>query len=179
MKIDLVAKNLEVTDDLRNHIAKKLRKIEKYFEKGVPAQVVLSSERGRQIVEITLPLDGMVVRGQEATGDVYASVTQAVEKIERRIEKYRARFLRRKREGRAQARSVPESADLPPDGETGPEPRVVKVKRFNMKPMTVEEAILQMNLLGHDFFVFLRSETEQVNVLYRRKDGDYGLIEPE
>lgn len=180
LKIDLAARNLEVSDDLRNHVEKKLSKIEKYFDKGVPAQVVLSSERGRQIVEITIPLGGMVVRGQEATNDVYASVTMAVEKIERRIEKYRARFQRRKRQGRAQARSVrPATGAEAREEPESEEPRVVKVKRFSMKPMTLEEAIQQMHLLGHDFFVFDSSETGQVSVLYRRKDGNYGLIESE
>jgi putative sigma-54 modulation protein len=176
LKIDLTALNIDVTDDLRNHVEKKLGKIEKYFDRSASAQVVLSSERERQIVEITLPLEGLVVRGQEATSDIYASVNLAVDKIERRIERYRARFQRRKREGRAQARSL--AAQTTP-AETGGEPRLVKVKRFNIKPMNVDEAIMQMNLLGHDFFVFMSSETEQVNVLYRRKDGDYGLIEPE
>lgn len=176
MRIDFVARNLEITDELREYISKKLGKIGKYFAKNVLAQVVLTSERERQIVEITLPLEGMVVRGEESTGDVYASVNLAVEKIERQVVKYRARFQERKREGRAQARSLPEERPRAADTD---EPRLVKVKRFNIKPMTVDEAILQMNLLGHDFFVFTSSETEQVNVLYRRKDGDYGLIEPE
>lgn len=176
LKIDVTARNLEVTDALRNHVEKKLGRIAKYFDTKVAAQVVLSSERERQIVEITLPLDGLVVRGQEATSDIYASVNLAVDKIERRVERYRARFQRRKREGRAQVRSV---APQPVPAEPGEEARLVKVKRFNIKPMSVDEAIMQMNLLGHDFFVFMSSETEQVNVLYRRKDGDYGLIEPE
>lgn len=175
MKIDVTARNLEITDDLREHLTKKLGKIGKYFDKGVVAQAVLSSERDRQIVEITLPLDGMVVRGEESTDDIYASVNLAVDKIERQVMKYRARFQERKREGRALARSLP--PEPAPEGEL--EPRLVKVKRFNIKPMTVDEAIMQMNLLGHDFFVFMSSETEQVNVLYRRKDGNYGLIEPE
>mgnify|MGYP002813446338 CR=1 FL=1 len=183
VKVDLVARNLEVSDELRDYITKKLSRIEKHFDKGIPAQVVLSKERGRQTVEITLPLDGMVVRSEEATLDIYASINLAVDKIERQIEKYRARFQRRKREGRAQVRSVvPEGALSPPTaGLPGAEdePRLVKVKRFDIKPMNVEEAIMQMNLLGHDFFVFTSSETEQVNVLYRRKDGNYGLIESE
>jgi putative sigma-54 modulation protein len=174
LKIDLSARNLELTDDLRDHVEKKLSKIVKYFDKGVPAQVVLSSERGRHIVEITIPLDGLVVRGEEASADIYASVNQAVEKIERQIGKYRARFQRRKREGRAWARSIPA-----PEAAESEEPKLVKVKRFNIKPMTVDEAIMQMNLLGHDFFVFTSAETEQVSVLYRRKDGNYGLIESE
>jgi putative sigma-54 modulation protein len=176
LRIDLSARNLTVSDDLRDHVEKKLRKIEKYFDSSAAAQVVLSSERDRQIAEITLPLDGLVVRGQEATSDIYASVNLVVEKIERRIERYRSRFQRRKREGRAQARSVAAEAIT---GQQDEEARLVKVKRFNIKPMNVDEAIMQMNLLGHDFFVFMSSDTEQVNVLYRRKDGDYGLIEPE
>lgn len=182
VKVDLVARNLDVSDELRDYITKKLSRIEKHFDKGIPAQVVLSKERGRQTVEITLPLDGMVVRSEEATLDIYASINLAVDKIERQIEKYRARFQRRKRAGRAQVRSVaPDGALSPPAAglEAEDEPRLVKVKRFDIKPMNVDEAILQMNLLGHDFFMFTSSETEQVNVLYRRKDGNYGLIESE
>ncbi|MEW6032008.1 MAG: ribosome-associated translation inhibitor RaiA [Bacillota bacterium] len=174
MKMDLTARNLEIGDDLRRYIEKKVRKFAKYFDGSAPAQVVLKNEKGRQIVEITLPIDGMFVRGEEATNDIYASVNMAVEKIERQIEKYRTRFLRRKREGRAQVRSLPTAPS--PDEE---EPRLVRVKRFNIKPMPAEEAILQMNLLGHDFYVFMNSETEQVSVVYRRRDGNYGLIEPE
>lgn len=173
MKVDLTARGLEITDELREYVWKKLSKIEKFFDQTLPAQVVLSSERGRQIAELTLPLNGLYVRGEEGTDDIYASVNLAVDKIERQINKYRTRLQRRKREGRAQARSVP------PREAVAEEPRLVKVKRFNIKPMTVDEAIMQMNLLGHDFFVFTSADTEQVNVLYRRKDGNYGLIEPE
>lgn len=174
LKIDLTARNLEVSDDLRDYVKKKLGKIEKSFERSSVAQVVLTSEgKDRQIAEITLPVNGMYVRGEEVTDDIYASVNLAVDKIERQIAKYRARFERRKREGRATARSV-----APEPGADG-DSQVVKVKRFAMKPMTVDEAVMQMNLLGHDFFVFESAETEQVNVLYRRKDGNYGLIEPE
>jgi putative sigma-54 modulation protein len=185
VRVEFVARNFVVSDELRDYITKKLSRIEKHFDKGLPAQVVLSKERGRQTVEITLPLDGMVVRGEEATLDIYASINLAVDKIERQIQKYRDRFQRRKREGRAQVRSVAPDGALPPPAVTGlaggaeDEPRLVKVKRFNIKPMHVDEAIMQMNLLGHDFFVFTSSETEQVNVLYRRKDGNYGLIESE
>jgi putative sigma-54 modulation protein len=174
VKFDLTAKNVEVSDDLRRHIEKKLAKIEKYFEKGVPAQVVLKGEKDRQIVEITLPFNGMFVRGEEATSDIYASVNLAVEKIERQIVKYRTRFQRRKREARQTARAVPYPEQAEDD-----EPRIVRTKRFSMKPMPAEEAVLQMNLLGHDFYVFISADTEQVAVVYRRRDGNYGLIEPE
>ena len=173
MKPELTARNLELTDDLRTHVEKKLRKIGKYSDKSAPAQVVLKHEKGRYIAEITMPFDGMFVRGEEATGDIYASLNLAVEKIERQLNKYRTRFQRRKREGRAQMRSIA------PEEAYKDEPGLVRVKRFNIKPMPVEEAILQMNLLGHDFYVFTNADTEQVGVVYRRKDGNYGLIEPE
>jgi len=180
LKIDLTARNLEITDDLRSYVEKKLSKVKKNLERGTAAQVVLKTEKDRQIAEITLPLDGMFVRGEEATGDIYASINLAVDKIERQLLKYRTRFQRRKREGRAQVRSIPTDAGaMREEEETAEEPRLVRVKRFNMKPMHVDEAIMQMNLLGHDFYVFVSSETEQVSVVYRRRDGNYGLIEPE
>jgi len=178
VKIDLTARNLDVSDDLRDYVEKKLGKLAKFLERGVPAQVVLKSEKDRQIAEITLPLDGMFVRGEEATGDIYASINLAVDKIERQINKYRTKFQRRKREKRGQVRSVSAEAAEQETGAEG-EPHLVKVKRFNMKPMDPEEAILQMNLLGHDFYVFTNAENEQVCVIYRRRDGNYGLIEPE
>jgi putative sigma-54 modulation protein len=173
MKLEMTARNLEISDDLRTYVEKKLSKIGKFSDKSAPAQVVLKNEKGRYIVEITLPFDGMFVRGEEATGDIYSSLNLAVEKIERQLNKYRTRLQRRKREGRAQVRSLPEEAA------GANEPGLVRVKRFNIKPMPVEEAILQMNLLGHDFYVFTNAETERVGVVYRRKDGNYGLIEPE
>jgi len=180
VKLDLTARNLEVSDELRSYVEKKLGKLGKFVERGMPAQVVLKSEKDRQIAEITLPFDGMFVRGEEATGDIYASVNLAIDKIERQINKYRTKIQRRKRDKRAQVRSVPEesAAGSPADVDIG-EPRLVKVKRFSMKPMDPQEAIMQMNLLGHDFYVFTNAENEQICVVYRRRDGNYGLIEPE
>lgn len=179
MKIELTARNLDISDELRSHVEKKLAKVEKYFEKRIPAQVVLKAEKDRQIAEITLPVDGMVVRGEEATDDIYASVNLAVDKIERQLDKYRARFQRRKREGRASVRTLASAEAVAPAAGDADEPRIMRTKRFSMKPMHVDEAILQMNLLGHDFYLFRSSETEQVSAVYRRRDGNYGLIEPE
>lgn len=178
MKIELTARNLEISDELRSYVEKKLAKVEKHYDKRMPAQVVLKAEKDRQIAEITLPVDGMFARGEEATDDIYASVNLAVDKIERQLVKYRTRFQRRKRQGRATVRSVPlgEAATPACDGE---EPQIVRTKRFSMKPMHIDEAILQMNLLGHDFYLFRSSETEQISAVYRRRDGNYGLIEPE
>lgn len=162
---------MDVTPALKDYVEKRLGKIEKYFDYPVSPQVTLSLERDRHIVEVTLPVNGMLLRGEEETGDMYSAVDLVLEKIEKQIEKYRTRITRR---NRSQIRSgEPEYIN------TAPEPSVVRVKRFALKPMTVEEAVLQMNLLGHDFFVFRNAENEEVCVVYKRKDGNYGLIEPE
>jgi len=164
-------KNMDVTPALKEYVEKRLGKIEKYFDYPVSPQVTLSLERDRHIVEVTLPVNGMLLRGEEETGDMYSAVDLVLEKIEKQIDKYRTRLTRR---NRAQAKGgTPEYID------TSDEPVIVRVKRFALKPMTVEEAVLQMNLLGHDFFVFRNAENEEVDVVYRRKDGNYGLIEPE
>ncbi|MGE5484569.1 MAG: ribosome hibernation-promoting factor, HPF/YfiA family [Ignavibacteriales bacterium] len=171
MHITVRGKNMDITPALKDYVEKRLGKIEKYFDYPVSPQVTLSLERDRHIVEVTLPVNGMLLRGEEETGDMYSAVDLVLEKIEKQIEKYRTRITRR---NRSQTRGG-ESEYI----DAGREPSVVRVKRFALKPMTVEEAVLQMNLLGHDFFVFRNAENEEVHVVYKRKDGNYGLIEPE
>jgi len=147
--------------------------LERYFENIDEAIATLSVEKERHIVEVTVPLNGgMLLRGEEETNDMYASVDLVMEKLERQIEKYKTKIARKMKDGKL--------LDLAAGQEKAAEeePRLVRTKRFAMKPMPVEEAILQMNLLGHDFFVFSNAETEEVNVVYRRRDGNYGLIEP-
>ncbi|MCR4397990.1 MAG: ribosome-associated translation inhibitor RaiA [Firmicutes bacterium] len=171
MHITVRGKNMEVAPALRDYVEKRLGKIEKYFDYALAPQVTLSVERERHIVEVTVPINGMLLRGEEETGDMYSAVDLVLEKIEKQIEKYRTRLTRRPRNaGKDEESGYINSSN---------EPRVVRVKRFAVKPMTVEEAVLQMNLLGHDFFVFRNAESEEVEVVYRRKDGNYGLIEPE
>ncbi len=173
MQITIRGKNIETTVALKEYIEKKLSKLEKYFESPLQAQVSLSVERGRHIVEVMIPLDGMLLRGEEETGDMYASVDLVLEKLERQIEKYKTRIFRRLRQ--AGNKSYP----LVPQQATDEEgPRIVRTKKVTLKPMNVEEAVLQMDLIGHDFFVFLNDDTEEVNVVYKRKDGNYGWIEP-
>lgn len=170
MQVAVRGRNIEVTSALRDYVEKKLSKVEKFVDHPVSAQVNLYVERGRHIIEVTADLNGLVLRGEEATGDMYASVDLVADKLEKQVQKYRARLRRRS----PVATAAPEedaAAEL--DG------KVVKTKRFPVKPVPVEEAILQMDLLSHDFFVFVNSETHKVNVLYRRHDGDYGLLEPE
>ena len=173
MRITVKGKNIAVTPALRQYVEKKLSKLERYFENIDEAIATLSVEKERHIVEVTVPLNGgMLLRGEEETNDMYASVDLIMEKLERQIEKYKTKIARKMKDGKL--------LDLAAGQEKAAEeePRLVRTKRFAMKPMPVEEAILQMNLLGHDFFVFSNAETEEVNVVYRRRDGNYGLIEP-
>ena len=172
MQIAIRGKGIDVTNALKDHVEKKVGKIEKFFEMPLTAQVTLNVERDRHIVEVTVPVNGMYIRGEEATGDMYASIDLVVDKLEKQIEKYKTRINRKLRGTEARE---PGTADF---GVTG-EPKVVKTKRFSVKPMPVEEAVMQINLIGHDFFVFSNADTKQVNVLYRRKDGNFGLIEPD
>jgi len=174
MKITVTGKNIEVTDALRDYAEKKVSKIAKFFEKSpLASQVSLRTERGLHIVEITVQVDGLILRGEEKTSDMYASIDGAIDKIKRQVHKFKTRINRKLRE---ENRVVLEEI---PNQKEQLEPQIVRTKRFAVKPMSVEEAVMQMDLLGHDFFVFSNSETEEVNVVYRRKDGNYGLIEPE
>lgn len=169
MQVTLRGKNIEVTNALREYVERKLGKVEKFVDWPVNAQVNLYVERGRHIVEVTAALNGLILRGEEATNDMYASIDLVSDKLEKQVQKYKARLRKRGKETEvAEEPALPES-----------EGRVVKTKRFPVKPLSLDEAIIQMNLVSHDFFVFTNADTERVNVLYRRKDGNYGLLEPE
>lgn len=174
MQLAVRGKNIEVTAALRDYVEKKVGKIEKFIDQPVNAQVNLCVERGRHIVEVTAALNGFILRGQESTGDMYASIDLVADKLEKQVQKYKTRIRRSrtKENGLAEDVAATETADEA-------EGAVVKTKRFPIKPLNLDEAIIQMNLLSHDFFVFTNSDSDKVNVLYRRKDGDYGLLEPE
>ncbi|HHW75090.1 MAG TPA: ribosome-associated translation inhibitor RaiA [Firmicutes bacterium] len=178
MEITVRGKNIEVTDALVDYANKKVNKLTKYLDRPKEAQVVMSVIRNEHIVEVTVILNGLILRGEESTGDMYASIDMVVDKLEKQLVKYKTRLSRSLRQQGLRALGEKLAAPEAREKETE-EDRVVKTKRFPLKPMHLEEAIMQMNLLGHDFFVFANAETEIVNVLYRRKDGDYGLIEPE
>lgn len=178
MKITIRGRNIEVTENLKDYIEKKLSKLTRYFDHIHEAQVTVFTERENYVVEVTVPLNSIILRGEEESDEnLYAAVDLVIEKLEKQVHKYRTKLYKRLRnQGLKDLIAV-----LGEENKKGEEqePVLVKTKRFAMKPMPVEEAILQMNLLGHNFFVFSNAETEQVNVLYRRKDGNYGLIEPE
>lgn len=174
MRIRVSGKNIEVTNALRERVEKKLSKFEKYFNPDTEVNATLTVEKNRHIIEVTIPFNGVILRGEEATEDMYSSIDNVVEKLERQIAKYRTRLERRIKDGSVRFENF--SFNQEEDDE---EPKIVKTKRFAMKPMPVEEAVLQMELLGHNFFMFFNADSDEVNVVYKRKDGDYGLIEPE
>ena len=178
MKINVRGKNIEVTPALIEYAEKRLSKLDKHFDDKTDVQVVLSVTREDHIVEVTVNVNGLILRAEESTGDMYASIDMVVEKLERQIKKYKTRMNRSLRQRGLRMMSEKHAA-LEAEERAGEEPRIVRTKRFTLKPMTVEEAILQMDLLGHNFFVFSSAESEAVNVIYRRRDGHYGLIEPE
>lgn len=176
MKITVTGKNIEVTDALRDTVIRKISKLDKYFNPDVETQVTLSVQKNHHIIEVTIPFDGVILRGEESTDDMYASIDKVLDKLERQILKHKTRLERKLRENSLKGVDVkPGEAE----DEEEYEPLVVRTKKFAIKPMPVDEAILQMDLLGHSFFVFLNADTEEVNVVYKRKDGRYGLIEPE
>lgn len=174
MNVHITGKNLEISDSLKEMVTKKVKKLDRYFEPETEAAVVLSTQRARHIVEITIPFDGVILRGEEATDDMYNTIERVVQKLEKQINHHRTRLERRLRRG-AFREDAPE-AGLQNEGQNIV--KVVRTKKFAVKPLDIDEATLQIQLLGHDFFVFTNSDTGEVNVLYRRKDGQFGLIEP-
>ena len=178
MKIHLRGRNIEITPALQEYVEKRLNRMEKFFNSPIEAHATLSVIRENHIVEVTISMGGLLLRGEEATLDMYASIDLVVDKLERQMRKYKTRINRKLRQ--KGVKEINEKLFPPTLEEEKAEDDhvVVKTKRFVIKPMPAEEAILQMNLLGHDFFVFSNSETEEINVIYKRKDGFYGLIEP-
>jgi putative sigma-54 modulation protein len=170
MRITITGKNMEVSEYLHDTIMKKLGKLDRYFKPETQANVMLSMQRSRHIVEVTIPFDGVVIRAEDATGDMYASIDSVVDKLIRQITKHRTKLSKR-----LKADSFPANESYE-DFSYG---KLVRHKQFSLKPMSVEEAIMQLELLGHEFFIFSNQDTERINVLYRRKDGNYGLLEPE
>lgn len=169
-------KNIEITPSLREYVEKRVGKVTKYFENVGDISVLLTVSKGRHIVEVTVPVqNGILLRGEEATMDMYTSIDLVVEKLERQIHKQKTKLARRFRGGGFKAEAL-KSAPVEISGDDE-EYQVVKTKKFVVKPMDVQEAIMQMNLLNHNFFVFRNSETEDVQVVYKRTDGNYGLIE--
>ncbi|MCC2668086.1 MAG: raiA [Armatimonadetes bacterium] len=180
MQVTFTGKQVQITDREREYAERKLSRLSRYFSSARVAHVMHSVQRNWQIVEVQLDLNGTLVRAEERTPDFFASVDAVTDKLEQQVRKLKGRIKNRK--GRADAPMV--ASLLAEMGEEAaaaeePTPAVVRRKQIAIKPMTADEAALQMDLLNHDFFAFLNADTEQVGVLYRRKDGDYGLLELE
>lgn len=174
MNITVNGKNIIITEGLREAVERKLTKLEKYFSPSVEANTTLSVQKNRQIVEVTIPFNGVILRAEEDNDDMYAAIDLVLEKLERQIRKQKTKLERRKYGDSLRYQLIPDY-NLNSEEEF----KIVKTKRFPIKPMNEEEAILQMELLGHNFFVYTNADTNEINVVYKRKDGKYGLIEPE
>ena len=179
MNITVRGKNIDVTPALRDYVEKRVSKVTKYFSEVGNIHAALEVEKNKQSVELTVPVNGIILRAQESTEDMYASIDLVIDKIERQIRKHKTKLMKKFRTNNNNGTSkflsdlIPDTVGLDEDY------KVIKTKRFTIKPMTVEEAIMQMNLLNHDFFVYFDADDEAVSVVYKRADGDYGLILPE
>jgi putative sigma-54 modulation protein len=184
MQVTFSGKSTHLTDRERDYADKKLQRLARYFNSARDAHVVHSIQRNQQIVEVMVDLDGVLLRAEERSQDFNASIDAVVDKLEKQVRRFKEKVKHHK--GRADAPTfasvfaeAPEPVDGgSPDGAEA-QPLVVRRKRFAIKPMTVDEASLQMEMLHHDFFAFMNAETQEVAILYRRRDGDYGLLELE
>ena len=167
MKFIISGKNIEVTPGLKDTITHKLGKLERYFTPDTEIIVTLSVEKERQKIEVTIPVKGNIIRSEQVSSDMYVSIDLVEEVIERQLRKYKTKLIARHQDGGNFRQEFFDEADTPGSDE---EIRIVRTKRFGIKPMYPEDACIQMDLLGHDFFVFCNAETDEVNVVYRRKD---------
>lgn len=174
MKFVIVGRNLEVTPGLRAAVEDKIGKLEKYFNPDTEAHVTLSVEKERQKIEVTIPVKGSIIRSEQVSNDMYVSIDLVEEIIERQLKKYKSKIV-----DKQQSASFFSKAFMENDYMEDEEVKIVRTKKFDIKPMYPEDACIQMELLGHNFFVFCNAETDQVNVVYKRKGDTYGLIEPE
>ncbi len=175
MRINIAGRNIELTDGIKAAVEEKLSKLEKYFAPDAQANVTLSVEKERQKIEVTIPMKGHVIRSEQVSNDMYVSIDLVVEVIERQLKKYRTKLVTKQQEpGEFFAEEF-----ISKDVDDEEEIKIVRSKRFGIKPMYPEDACVQMELLGHDFFVFRNAETDEVNVVYKRRGNTYGLIEPE
>jgi putative sigma-54 modulation protein len=174
MKFIISGKNIDVTPGLRSAVEDKLSKLEKYFTAETEVHVTLSVEKERQKIEVTIPVKGNIIRSEQVSNDMYVSIDLVEEIIERQLKKYKNKIIDKKQ---AAASFRQEFIDKEYTDEE--DIQIVRTKRFDIKPMYPEDACIQMELLGHSFFVFCNAETDQVNVVYKRKGNTYGIIEPE
>lgn len=174
MKFIILGKNIEVTPGLRSAVEDKIGKLEKYFTPETEVHVTLSVEKDRQKIEVTIPVKGNIIRSEQVSNDMYVSIDLVEEIIERQLKKYKNKLTNQK-----QSVSYFKQDFIEKEFMDDEEIQIIRTKKFDIKPMYPEDACVQMELLGHNFYVFCNAETDQVNVVYKRKGNTYGLIEPE
>ena len=175
MKFIISRRNIDITDGLRTAVEDKLGKLERYFTADTEIIVTLSVEKERQKIEVTIPVKGNIIRSEQVSNDMYVSIDLVEEIIERQLRKYKTKIINKKQNVET---FQPEFIEKDYEDDTN-EIKIIRTKKFGFKPMYPEDACVQMELLGHNFFVFLNAETEEVNVVYKRKGNTYGLIEPD
>ena len=173
MKFTIIGKNIDVTPGLRSAVEDKIGKLEKYFTPDTEVHVTLSVEKERQKIEVTIPVKGNIIRSEQVSSDMYASIDLVEEIIERQLKKYKTKITSKAMDAAGNFKKEFLEEDFDDDEEI----KIVRTKKFDIKPMYPEDACVQMELLGHSFYVFVNAETEEVNVVYKRKGGTYGLIE--
>lgn len=174
MRYIITGRNIDVTEGLRAAVQEKIGKLERYFTEDTEVHVTLSVEKERQKIEVTIPVKGNIIRSEQVSSDMYVSIDLVEEIIERQLKKYKNKIVNRKQAGENFTHEY-----IDKDYDEDDNIQIIRTKKFGIKPMDPEEACIQMELLGHNFYVFSNSETNEVNVVYKRKGNTYGLIEPE
>ena len=174
MNLVISGKNIDITEGLRSAVEEKISKLERYFNDSTEVHVTMSTEKNRQKIEVTIPMKGSIIRAEETSTDMYVSIDLVEEVIERQLRKYKNKLIDKEQNAAQLSRAFIEEDVMDEE-----EIQIIRSKKFAMKPMDPEEACVQMELLGHNFFVFRNADTEEVNVVYKRKGSTYGLIEPE
>ena len=174
MRFIITGRNIDVTDGLRSAVEEKLGKLDRFFAPETEVNVTLSVEKERQKIEVTIPVKGNIIRSEQVSSDMYVSIDLVEEVIERQLRKYKNKIV-----DKQQAAANFQKAYLDKDYDEDEEVKIIRTKKFGIKPMYPEDACVQMELLGHSFFVFRNADTDEVNVVYKRKGNTYGLIEPE
>ncbi|MBQ8007075.1 MAG: ribosome-associated translation inhibitor RaiA [Lachnospiraceae bacterium] len=175
MNYIISGKNIDVTEGLRQAVFDKLGRLEKFFNEDTKAQVTFSVEKERQKIEVTIPMKGHIIRAEQTSDDMYVSIDMVVETIERQVVRYKKKIIDQNQDAAFFQNAFIEDDEYDEDDEI----QIIRSKRFAVKPMYPEDACVQMELLGHNFYVFRNAETDEVNVVYKRKGNTYGLIEPE
>ncbi|MDT8441262.1 MAG: ribosome-associated translation inhibitor RaiA [Desulfuromonadales bacterium] len=179
MQINVTFRHMDSSDPVRSYVEDKLPKVKKYIDEPVEAQVVLSVEKIRHKAEVTLVAKGITIKASDETADMYAAIDGVIDKIERQLKRYKDKIKQHKPASGRERRVEKTVFAAQSIDEGHPEPGIIKTDSFQVKPMSVEEAVMQMDLLDKEFLVFTDATSEEINVVYRRKDGNYGLIVPQ